>query len=363
LALSRPIRLLALAAAALAALALAAPADAKLGRGFVGMTADDVFAGDDNYRTTNLSAMAAVGVRTLRQTFDWGMIERTPGVYDLSYHDDFVAKASAHGIRILPVLFNPPAFHRPTRGAAACPPYQLDSFERFAIAVAQRYGRNGTLWAERPEVPKNPITAYQVWNEPSLRSYWCNRKPSARRYVAMLREVGRAIKSVDRRAQIVTAAIPSSKLRSAVRLERYVGQMYRARARRHFDSLALNPYAKNRVELRRLLRSIRRVMNRNRDRRKPIWITELGWADAGPRHRFNVGPVGQARRIAQAFALIRKLHRPLRLNGVVYYRWRDAPRYPPTFRDQWGLHTGLIDIDGGFKRAFEAFRTAVARLP
>jgi hypothetical protein len=38
----------------------------------------------------------------------------------------------------------------------------------------------------------------------------------ARAYVRMLRVVGRAIKRGDRRAEIVTAGLPSSKLRSAV---------------------------------------------------------------------------------------------------------------------------------------------------
>ena len=56
------------------------------------------------------------------------------------------------------------------------------------------------------------------------------------------------------------------------------------------------------------------------------------------------------------------VRRPLRLRGVVYYRWRDVPRYPPGNKDQWGLHTGLIDINGGFKRAYDAFKDGVSRL-
>jgi hypothetical protein len=341
---------------------MSAPANATLPSGFVGVTADDVFAGDDNYRTSNLSAMAAIGSQTIRQTFDWSTIERRHGVYDFSYHDDYVAKAAAHGIRILPVLFNAPRFYRPSRGRAACPPRRLATFARFAKAVVRRYGRRGTLWKERRRVPKNPITAYQIWNEPNLRIYWCNRRPNAHRYVAMLRRVGRAIKSVQRSARIVTAGIPPSKLRSAVPIDRYITQMYRAGARRYFDSLAINSYAKNRTDLRRLLRSTRRLMDRHGDRRGRIWITELGWGDRGPKHRFIVGAVGQARRITQAFTVIRKQRRRLRLSGIVYYSWHDAAPYPPLYRDQWGLHTGLLDINGGFKPAFQAFKNAVARL-
>ena len=75
----------------------------------------------------------------------------------------------------------------------------------------RRYGPNGTLWAERPDVPKLPIRSWQIWNEPNLRLYWCG-KPNAKQYVAMLRTVGTAIKQVDRGAHIVTAGLPDSKL-------------------------------------------------------------------------------------------------------------------------------------------------------
>jgi polysaccharide biosynthesis protein PslG len=326
------------------------------------MAADDVFAGDDGYRTANLSAMAGLGVGMIRQTFDWTYMEPRRGRFDFSYHDAFVAKAASYGIRVMPVLFNPPAFRRPTRGRAACPPRKMGTFAKFAKKVVRRYGRKGTLWRARRDVPKLPITAYQVWNEPSLKIYWCNRRPSARRYVGMLRSVSRAIKSVDRRAHILSAGIPPSKLKSAVPIERYLAAMYRAGAARHFDSLAINSYAKDRGQLRSLLRMVRRLMNRHGDRRGKIWITELGWGDVGPKHRLIVGAEGQARRIRQAFALIRKVRRPLKLSGVVYYRWRDVPAYPPQYKDQWGLHTGLLDINGGAKPAFEAFKDAISRL-
>src|SRR5918999_235121 len=121
--MGRPAHYLALLTAAVLLLALpAGAAAAKAPRGFVGVTAEDVFAGDAAYRTANLRAQAALGIQTIRQTFDWSTIERRRGRYDFSYHDDYVAQAAAHGVRILPVLFNPPRFHRRSRGRAACPP-------------------------------------------------------------------------------------------------------------------------------------------------------------------------------------------------------------------------------------------------
>jgi hypothetical protein len=350
-------------AALLIALFAAAPtAAAKLPPGFVGITSEDVFAGDSDYRATNLSAQSAIGVQLLRQTFNWSQIEKAPGVYDLSFYDTYVAQASAHGVRILPILFNAPSFHVSRRsGRAACPPRSNASFADFAQALVRRYGPAGTLWAERPEIPKNPVTAWQIWNEPNLAIYWCN-KPNAKRYVAMLRTVGKAIKKVDRRAEIVTAGLPDSGLGGSVRLAKYLHQVYRAGGKSAFDTLAINSYAKDQRQLKSLLTSVRRLMNRRKDRRAPIWITEMGWGDKGPKSRFIVGAKGQAKRITKSFALIKEQRRRLRLRGIVYFSWRDGPPYPPKYKDQWGLHTGLLKINGSRKPAYSAFKKAVARL-
>jgi hypothetical protein len=346
----------------LACLGLASSAGAALPKGFVGLTSEDVFARPGDYREQNLSRQASAGVRLLRQTFDWSSIERTRGNYDLSYYDDYVAATADHGIRVLPILFNAPNFYLGrTAGRAACPPRSNAPFSAFARTLVRRYGPKGTLWRERPNVRKLPITAWQIWNEPNLEVYWCG-KTNAKRYVAMLRTVGKAIKKVHRRAEIVTAGLPNSKLSSAVPLTRFIRQMYRAGARRAFDSLAINSYAKDQRELGSLLTSIRRLMNSRGDRGGRIWITEIGWGDQGLRHRFIVGARGQASRITKSFALIRKQRRRLRLRGVVYFSWRDQEPYAPHFKNLWGLHTGLLDNDGTPKRAFVAFERAVRRL-
>ena len=330
--------------------------------GFVGMTSEDVFADSSVYRSRTLFVQRAVGIQLIRQTFDWSQIERSPGQFDFATHDAYVATLAEQGMHVLPILFNPPHFRLGrTSGRASCAPKSFDTFARFAAALVRRYGPNGSLWAERPSLQKVPITSWQIWNEPNLGIYWCNRA-SARQYVRMLRAVGGAIKKADPKAEIVTAGLPPSKLSTAVPIESYIRQMYRAGGKKAFDTMAINSYAKNRAELRTLLRTIRRIMNRSGDKRARIWITELGWGDSGPAHRFIVGAAGQAKRISSSFAEIRRQRTRLRLRGVVYYTWRDAAPYPPLYRDLWGLHTGLLDSSANPKPAFYAFRDAVARL-
>jgi hypothetical protein len=345
-----------LLAAMIAVLALAPAAGAKSpGRDFIGITSEDVFAGDTNYRSQNLQAQSALGIGLLRQTFNWAEIEKAPGQYDLSYHDSYVLTAAQHGITILPILFHTPSFHAGrTDGRAACPPASNASLAAYAQALVRRYGPEGTLWAERPDVPRLPIRSWQIWNEPNLRVYWCN-KPNAKQYVAMLRTVGSGIKQVDRGAHIVTAGLPDSKLSGTIPLKRFIDQMYKAKAAKYFDSLAINSYAKDHRQLGQMLAKVRKQMNARRDRRGQLWITEIGWGDAGPKHRYIVGAKGQATRIGKSLKLIRQQRRKLRIRGVVYFSWRDGAPYAPQFKDMWGLHTGLLDINGAPKEGFHAF--------
>ena len=353
-----------IALAGVLALALSAPAPAtgKVPKNFVGIVAEDVFAGTAAYREGTLALQRRVGIGVIRQKFDWSTIETSPGSYDFTVHDSFVAAAARRRIRIVPVLFRPPDFHarRPHTDKETYPPERLRSMARFAKAVARRYGPRGSLWKENPGLRKVPITWYQVWNEPNLPIYWPP-KPKAGQYAKMLRKVSRAIKRVHKRAKIITAGLPQSKYPGAVPLIRYIKQLYKRGAKKGFDMLAINTYAKNRRDLIRLLGKVRRVMNRKRDRRAKIWASEFGWADSGPNSRFTVSSKRQARNIKRSILAMGKNRRRLRLSGFVLWNWKDAPPYRDDF-DFWGLHAGLLRLDGSRKPAFGAFRKAVRRL-
>jgi hypothetical protein len=355
-------RLVPLLACALA-LAWVPASHAAIPPDFVGMTSDDTFAGEGSYRSDSMAQQHAVGVGLIRQVLDWATVERTPGQYDFGVYDGYVLEAAANGIAILPVLHNPPGYLRRSSGRGWCPPPQLSSMADYARAAVRRYGPNGSLWREHPGAPSLPVRSWQIWNEPNLGIYWCNR-PNPREYASMLRVVGSAIKAEDPGAEIVTAGLPDSKLKSAMPLDRFIKRLYKARGKRYFDTLAINSYAKDNRQLSGLLKRMRRHMNRAGDRRARIWITEIGWGDwyTGPPHRFIVGAEGQAARIEQSFGLLGRMKDNLRLRGVVYYSWRDLRPYPPKYNDMWGLHTGLLDVNGNPKLAYGAFQRAVSAL-
>jgi len=322
---------------------------------FAGVVAEDVFAGDRAYRAVQLARQVRLGIGLIRQTFDWSAIERRPGRYDFTSYDAFVADTARRDIALLPVLFDPPAFRARTQAPGApratAPPRRAADLARFATALVGRYGPRGSFWRAHPRVPRRPIRAWQVWNEPNLPVYWGGR-PDAGAYVALLRVVGTAIHRADPGAEVVSAGLPESRL--GVPFARYVRAMFRAGAAGAFDVFAINPYAPGAPGVVLALRRARRLLAELGAGTTPIWVTEIGWASGGPRSSFTFGPQGQARRVAQLVDALERERVPLRLRGFVYFNWRDARPYPGG-KDFWGLHTGLLSIDGRRKPGYFAF--------
>lgn len=345
-----------------ASLLFAASAHAGPPRGFVGVVSEDVFAGTFDYQRPTMHQQRQAGVTLLRQNFDWSRIEPSRGVFDFSMTDRFVLAAAKEGIEVMPLLFGEPAWatSRPVGNAsrAAFPPRRINDFAEYAAAVAMRYGTNGSLWLEHPDVRPRPVRAYQVWNEPNLPIYWADR-PSPKRYAALLRGTHRALHQADPRAKVVTAGLPKSK--HGMRLGTYIKRLYRAGAGRAIDILGVNPYAPSLKGIEKQLREARGALPK-RFRRTPLWITEIGWSTGGPptKGRF-VGVHGQARLVKQVFGGLARHRKHWRLRGIIYYAWKDAPVYPGG-KDFWGLHTGLYAIDGAPKPAVRILRQVTRSL-
>jgi polysaccharide biosynthesis protein PslG len=326
---------------------------------FLGITSEDAFAGSDAYREKVFTDQAAAGVRLVRQPFHWSSIELASGRYELGPYDRFVLAAARHGIRVMPILFDAPGFRERAATTGSPLPRSFRDMVSFAQVLWWRYGPRGTLWRQHPDVPMMPVRSWQVWNEPSLTKYWPP-KPSASQYGRMLRQVGSILSAVDPSAEIVTAGIPASRQTGAVPFERYLQGLGRTEV--PFDTLAVNAYARNARELIRNLRAARRMLDRNGRKRTKIWITELGWADRGPRSRFRAGRRGQARLIESTFRALERNRKRLKLRGVVYHSWMDGEPYAPHFRDWWGIHTGLVRLDGAPKPALWVFQRTAKRL-
>jgi hypothetical protein len=335
----------------------------RMPRDFVGLVSEDIFAASTPYRVEQLQRQVAVGSHLLRQNFDWAAIERAPNRYFWRKYDNYVLTAARFRVSILAIVFNVPAWRSsaPTNHArhGTYPPQKYEEFGQFAAKLVERYGPDGYLWKKNPRIPPVPIKSWQIWNEPNLDVYWASGvSPAA--YVKLLREASTAIRSVDPTAEIVTAGLPQSRL--GVPLLKYLTSLYNNHAQGLFNTVAINPYARTVAELSARLRAVRRIMNRFGDTGARIWITELGWSDAGPKSPFRVGPRQQADLITRSFRLIGTKWYNWGIRGVIYAFWKDGRPYPPQFKDFWGLHTGLFRKDGKPKKAYSAFVHATSAL-
>jgi hypothetical protein len=330
------------------------------GRSFLGLVAEDAFGKPGAYRARNLDRLRSTGAGIVRQTFDWTRIERAPGQYDLAFYDRYVAALASRRLRLLPILFGTPRFRSsapqdPRRGTY--PPRRAADMGEFGAVLARRYGPRGSFWREHPRLPRLPVRSWQVWNEPNLPVYWPS-GPDAAEYVALLRAAGRGIRQVDPGAEIVTAGLPDSRL--GVPLRDYVAAMYAAGGAGSFDALAVNPYGFDAPGVLDTVRTVRRVAGESGDN-PAVWVTELGWATGGPPSRFLVSEQRQAELLEQTVLALARQRERMRIRGVVYFNWRDSTPYADGV-DFFGLHTGLLRLDGGAKPALSAYKKVAKRL-
>ena len=327
----RPLLALALVGAVVAA-APASAARRAVPHGWLGVMVDGPVADAPTAFDGEWDTMAAAGVESARVTFQWdaaqpyGSSAQVPADQagrfrdagglptDFAATDALVAAAARRRIAVLPVVWGTPAWAGAT---AATPPRDPAAYGRFLAALIARYGPHGSLWSERPDLPRLPIRSWQIWNEPSLTLYW-SRQPFAASYVRLLRAARTAIRAADPAAEVILAGLPNRSWQA-------LRAVYRAHGRGQFDAVALHPYTSKPSNVVRLVEFARHVMDRYRDPRTPIWLTELSWPAAlgkvSRTHGFETTDRGQAAKLAQTVRRLVRARRRLRIEKAVWYTW------------------------------------------
>jgi hypothetical protein len=317
-----------------------APAGAAVPRGWLGVAADGPLIEDGDEHAGEWPLIAASGATSVRIAFHWHAGQPAgPGAVDFSAYDAPVLAAARHGIGVLPVVFSTPPWARRNAADPASPPRNPADYAAFVTALVQRYGPQGSLWAEHPDVRARPVRAWQLWNEPNLRGYW-SQQPFAKGYVRLLKVARAALRAADPRADAILAGLPNGW--DALR------RIYRAGGRRYFDAVAIHPYTARADRVPRYVLAARRVMRRFGDRRKPVWVTEISWPAAKGRAKDPIGIAtddrGQARRLRRGLTALAAARRRLRVRRVYWYTWLSAESSASVFA--WAglrrLHEGAV---------------------
>jgi polysaccharide biosynthesis protein PslG len=299
---------------------------------------------------SEIARMGTGKVGTLRINFVWGAVQPTAGSsYDCSHYDAIIGAAAEQGIRVLPTVYSSPSW---AASKTNYPPSKshMNDFRAFVQAAAARYGANGTFWLEHPLTPKLPVIDWQLWNEVNSPSFWY-RKPSVKQYVGLLRVFHDGIKTGDPSALIVLAGLfRTPQIKNGIDLDRYLPGIYRRKAKSLFDAVAVHPYATTPRDALEAVKETRKIMSSFKDKRTPIWITEIGWSTGGnPPTALTVSPQRQATYLRKTYGLMAANRGRFKIAGVVWYSWRDVPG------TIWFDHTGLFSQDFDAKPSWDAF--------
>lgn len=328
--------------------------------GFLGATAGPPLVDGKADAEREVAAMARSGVETLRLPVYWAQLQpQSGGPLDLRRVDRVVAQAARRRIEVLPVVLATPAWARVAPADGSSPPRDPADYAAVLRALVDRYGPKGSLWRERPSLPRVAIRRWQVWNEPNNPFFW-RTQPYARSYVALLRAANRAIKARDRGAQTVMAGVSTPDKTWPV-----LTRLYEAGAKGHFDIAAIHPYTGRPDDVVRLVELARDRLRRLGDARRTVWATEITWPASRGRvdrgYGFETDGPTQVRNMRQVLPALAAVRSRLRLGRIFWEAWITEYRSSTNAFDYSGLrrHRGSRADD---RPGLAAFRSAARRM-
>lgn len=286
---------------------------------------------------TQLDAVVDAGGRWLRMPMSWLTAEPARGEFDWSRLDRVVEAARGRGLKVLGVLGGTPTWAS-TQGDAAAPPDDPADFGAFVDAAARHF--------------KKRVRHWEVWNEPNHSSFFSG---TVEQYTDLLREAHDAITRVQRSSKIVLGGLSRSQLGRAEAPATFVRDVYSAGGGDYFDALGLHPYVRaldtetDEIRVWRELKQARRVMRSEGDRKRKVWLTEVGWSTW-------LGGWTEARAADHALALLDRAERLRWVGMAVLYSIQDRGRNIASVHDNYGA---LLNFSGAPKMLFDRLHSSV----
>jgi hypothetical protein len=225
-----------------------------------------------------LSDIAALGVKWVRLDLRWSVIEDTgPGAANWASFDDTVARASAHGLNVLPILHSTPGWANGGAGGGT-PPANVADWTNFVTKAVNHQKANIHYW--------------EIWNEENGTSFFSG---SVAQYTTLLKAAYTAIHNNETQAFVISGGmVPQGGDYTALNSEvQWLKGIYANGGKGYFDAVGDHPYigggysASDDVswsgwyKMARSAESVRSVMVANGDGAKTIWATEWGHHTSG----------------------------------------------------------------------------------
>ncbi len=324
----------------------------------------------------DLRLMRRTGIGSLRFAIYWSQSEPAPGEFDWRETDSFLLSTSGNGFDRLPTIWGSPPWATEVRppgrcrfSAARCAALQMPvhtaaqrrAWSEYLRALVGRYGPTGIFWKLHPELPKDPIRTWQIWNEENDHRF---AEASVRDYAALLRGSAPAIRSVDPKARILLGGLYATpSIKPALDATTFLSRLYRYRGIKGlFDGVAIHPYALNPGMMADAISALRAVMRRHHDGHSGLYVTEFGWGSqtrAAGGDGFEKGPAVQADYLERAWKILLANRRRWNLRTAYWFTWQDIPA--ATTRCDFCDSAGLLGLGGRPKRALHRFARVAHR--
>ena len=311
--------------------------------------------------------MQRAGITTLRFPMFWPILQADPRkarpmseALAFDRFDPLFIESAKLGIRVIPFVYGTPDFLTPTFTTPPLGSAKLRREWRLLLrALEARYGVDGTLWTEHPELEAVPVRAWQIWNEPSSASYWHPVSSSPEGYAQLLKLSNKALREgaeargVVRDPRVVAAGLFGSPS-EGIDMPRFLERFYDVPGvRQQFDVLALHPYAPGYKGTRLQIEIGRSIMRDAGDEEKPLWITEIGWpTDGNAENPFYKTPEQQANLLRRVFSLLLEKREAWHIGRAIWFTWRDNNVNPEC---DLCRYSGLFDGDLNPKPAWPEY--------
>jgi polysaccharide biosynthesis protein PslG len=322
--------------------------------GFFGVNPGDLFKQPQSKWDQHLQKIADDGVQVVRMGAWWSDLEPGPpanGVHHYSWSDidKQVVALARNGLQWEPLLCFSATWGSSVDGDYNAAPRGTENFALFAAALTKRYGPDGSFWTEHPELPKLPVTAYEIWNEENAKVYW---HPSTPEDYADLYAASRsAIKSVDPRARVVLGGLAASNGGSVIAPADFLRAMYAHRPdlKGNVDAIGFHPYAQDPQSVYAKIAEFRHDLDDIAGSGVPLELTEIGWTtvDVSESQRADY-----MRDVTSTLA-----HTDCNVERVSAYAWL-GPEQNASDREQW---FGIARADGSNKPTADAYAAVVKR--
>jgi polysaccharide biosynthesis protein PslG len=290
--------------------------------------------------SAQLLALQRTGVKLARSDALWERSEPAApaaGVhhYDWSFDDLIVTELALHGVQWLPIIDYSAYWDESIPGQDHSPPASFADYAAYAAAVAARYGTGGTFWSAHPSLTPQPVTTYEIWNEPDGAGFWLP-GPQPDLYSDLYLTARAAILAAQPTARVIVGGLTSPTT--------FLPAMLAARPQLlgHIDGVGIHPYAKPDAMVAKI-RADRATLVALGMPSVPLYVTEFGWGTM-PSSSIDYAPANvRPSYIRRSFDDLG--HLDCGLAAVILYTWVTPQADAATVEDWYGIHPPHGGID------------------